>query len=120
MAVKRSRSVDETAAIDMGRTHDRRRGGDRSTHRGRPNDAPSSRASRRPGVVPLLTFRSDPRNANLGTARGREVLERSLRDYGAGRSALADATGTLLAGNKAFATAQALKLPIKIVETDGG
>ncbi len=48
------------------------------------------------------------------------MLEQSFRDYGAGRSALADATGTLLAGNKAFATAQALKLPIKIVETDGG
>jgi DNA modification methylase len=64
--------------------------------------------------------RPDPRNANVGTPRGRALLERSLREYGAGRSALADATGTLLAGNKAFATAQALKLPIKIVETDGG
>lgn len=47
-------------------------------------------------TTPLTT---DPHNANKGTARGRGLLEQSLRSYGAGRSALADKHGVLIAGN---------------------
>jgi hypothetical protein len=85
------------------------------------HDAPHDNARRRraTGVQPFA-LRPDPRNANAGTPRGHAFLERSFREYGAGRSAVADATGTLLAGNKAFAAAQALNLPVKIVETTGG
>ncbi len=65
------------------------------------------------GVTP------DPHNANRGTARGRRLLEASLRDYGAGRSVLADCAGRLIAGNKTAEIARRLGLPIRVIETDG-
>ena len=46
----------------------------------------------------------DSNNANRGTARGRRVLEDSLRKVGAGRSVLADKNGNLIAGNKTAET----------------
>lgn len=61
----------------------------------------------------------DPRNANRGTERGAGMLERSLRNYGAGRSILADKNGVVIAGNKTLEQAAALGLPIEVVETDG-
>ena len=60
----------------------------------------------------------DPRNANLGTERGRALLETSLRQYGAGRAVLADRDGVLIAGNKTFEVAQRLGIPTRVVETD--
>ena len=61
----------------------------------------------------------DPRNANKGTQRGRGLLERSLREYGAGRSVLADRNGVLIAGNKTHEVATELGLPVRVIETDG-
>lgn len=61
----------------------------------------------------------DPQNANRGTARGRDLLARSLRQYGAGRSILTDKHGVIIAGNKTTEAATALGLPIRVVETDG-
>jgi hypothetical protein len=61
----------------------------------------------------------DRRNANRGTARGRALLEDSLRRYGAGRSILADKHGNVIAGNKTLETAADLGLPVRVVETDG-
>ena len=65
------------------------------------------------------SLQTDPRNANRGTARGRELLEASLRDYGAGRAVLADRDGVLIAGNKTFEVAQRLGIPTRVIETDG-
>jgi DNA methylase len=61
----------------------------------------------------------DPQNANLGTSRGRHALERSLREYGAGRAVLIDRHGTVIAGNKTVQQAKALKIPLQVVKTDG-
>lgn len=61
----------------------------------------------------------DAQNANRGTERGRALLEHSLRQYGAGRSVLADKHGALIAGNKTVEVAAELGLPIRVVETDG-
>lgn len=61
----------------------------------------------------------DAENANRGTERGRGMLETSLRQYGAGRSVLADRHGRLIAGNKTVEVAAELGLPIRTVETDG-
>lgn len=61
----------------------------------------------------------DARNANKGTARGRSLLEDSLRRYGAGRSILADKHGNLIAGNKTAEVAAELGLAIRTIETDG-
>jgi len=57
--------------------------------------------------------------ANRGTPRGRALLAASLTDHGAGRSVLADRYGHVIAGNKTVEQARALKLPIRLVQTDG-
>lgn len=87
----------------------------------KPEPIGTSRPRRRPasdGLTPeALTF--DPDNANLGTARGDEMLEASLRDYGPGRSGLADRRGTMLAGNKTLARVRALGIPVRVIDSDG-
>lgn len=66
-----------------------------------------------------MTITPDPKNANKGTQRGRGLLEKSLREYGAGRSVLADKHGTLIAGNKTHEVATEIGLPVRIIQTDG-
>lgn len=62
----------------------------------------------------------DPRNANRGTERGRALLDRSLRQYGAGRSILLDKHNRIIAGNKTTEVAADIGLEkVLIVETDG-
>ena len=51
-------------------------------------------------LTSLADLTPDPRNANLGTERGLAMLERSLRETGAGRSILVDRAGRVIAGNK--------------------
>src|SRR4051812_24931650 len=48
----------------------------------------------------LSDLSPDPHNANKGTKRGLELLERSLERNGLGRSVLVDRNGILIAGNK--------------------
>jgi DNA modification methylase len=61
----------------------------------------------------------DIQNANRGTPRGRGLLADSLRQYGAGRSILADRLGRVIAGYKTVEEARALGIPITVVPTDG-
>lgn len=70
-------------------------------------------------VDTLADLTPDARNANRGTERGRQMLESSLRKYGAGRSVLADKHGALIAGNKTVEVAADLGIPIRTIETDG-
>jgi hypothetical protein len=73
--------------------------------------APLSGSSRWRGV-----FVGDTWHASQ---RGRGLLEKSLREYGAGRSVLADRNGVLIAGNKTHEVATEIGLPVRIIETDG-
>src|SRR5262245_61109152 len=69
-----------------------------------------------------LTFAdltADPQNANRGTPAGMELLERSLRENGAGRSILTDKNGIVISGNKTVETAAGLGLRLREVATDG-
>ncbi len=61
----------------------------------------------------------DPHNANRGTDRGRAALERSLREYGAGRAVLIDRHGRIIAGHKTIEQAKRLNIPLRVVKTDG-
>lgn len=61
----------------------------------------------------------DTLNANKGTPRGLQMVEDSLRTYGAGRSILVDKKGSVIAGNKTLQSASDIDLPIRVVETDG-
>lgn len=64
-------------------------------------------------------IKSDPRNANKGTDRGRAMIESSIRETGAGRSIVLDREDRIIAGNKTFSAANSMGLPIRVVETDG-
>ena len=61
----------------------------------------------------------DTQNANQGTSRGRALLDRSLRTYGAARSIVADGEGRVIAGNKTLTQAAAIGMPIRVVQTNG-
>ena len=61
----------------------------------------------------------DKKNANKGTQRGRGLLEKSIRQYGAGRSIVVDKGGHVIGGNKTVDVAAQLDLPVRVVETDG-
>lgn len=71
-------------------------------------------------ILPLSSLSLDEQNANRGSARGRKMLEDSLRKLGAGRSVLVDREGRVIAGNKTIETARKLGLKeIAVIETDG-
>lgn len=62
----------------------------------------------------------DGRNANMGTEYGAHLLEKSLRDLGAGRSILIDKNGNVVAGNKTLESAAAIGMDdVIVVESDG-
>jgi DNA modification methylase len=64
----------------------------------------------------MTALRTDQHNANKGTKRGRELLEQSLKELGAGRSILVDKDGNVIAGNKTLEMAQKLGLKVRIIE----
>ena len=49
----------------------------------------------------------------------RDALAQSLRDYGTGRAVLIDRHGTVIAGSKTVAEAQAQGVGLRVVESDG-
>jgi len=67
----------------------------------------------------LADLTPDARNVNLGTKRGLELLEKSLEQYGAGRSVLVDKNGVVIAGNKTLSAAAEKGFGVKVVRTDG-
>lgn len=68
----------------------------------------------------ISDYQFDPKNINQGSEFGDMLLEKSIRDYGLGRSALADKDGVMIAGNKTLAKAGELGIEKVVeVETDG-
>ena len=62
----------------------------------------------------------DDKNFNKGTEFGQHLIEKSLRENGAGRSILLDKKNRIIAGNKTTEKAAAIDLDdVIIVETDG-
>jgi len=64
-----------------------------------------------------LTF--DPENANEGTLRGEQLLEKSLESFGAGRPIFVDKNGIVIGGNKTLQLAIEAGLAVRLVKTDG-
>ena len=52
-------------------------------------------------VVDIDDLIQDDHNFNKGTEEGARLIERSFKDYGAGRSVLIDRNNRLVGGNKA-------------------
>jgi hypothetical protein len=71
--------------------------------------------------VKLKDLIPDSRNANKGSERGGQMIENSLRQYGAGRSILIDKNGRIIAGNKTHENAGAIGLSddVIVVQSDG-
>lgn len=79
-----------------------------------------AKRSKPKAIATLADLVPDAKNANKGTARGAGMLERSLRDYGAGRSVLVDRHGAVIAGNKTLEAAKAVGVTdVVVVPTTG-
>ncbi len=68
----------------------------------------------------ISDLKFDKRNANKGTQRGAYMLEKSLQDFGAGRSVLIDKNNVIMCGNKTIEQAGQIGMEdMIVVETDG-
>lgn len=68
----------------------------------------------------ITDLKFDDKNFNRHTSYGMSLIEKSLRENGAGRSILIDKDGNIIAGNGVIETAGQIGLEkIKIVETTG-
>lgn len=70
-------------------------------------------------IASLTDLTPDTMNPNRGTERGRQMVDYSLTNFGAGRSILADKHGNVIAGNKTLEAAINLNLRTHVVQTDG-
>lgn len=71
-------------------------------------------------VIDIEELIQDDHNFNKGTEKGKELIEKSFRELGAGRSVLVDKDNRLIGGNKAQIGALAAGIKkARIVESDG-
>ena len=71
-------------------------------------------------IVDIQTLVQDDHNFNKGTEAGRQLMERSFSELGAGRSILVDKDGRIIAGNKSQKAAIAAGIKkVRIIETTG-
>jgi len=66
-----------------------------------------------------MGIKFDKRNYRKHSDKNKELINKSLEECGAGRSILIDADDEIIAGNGVFEQAQALNIPVKVIETDG-
>lgn len=66
-----------------------------------------------------MTIKFDKRNYRKHNDKNKELIKKSLQECGAGRSIVIDSENEIVAGNGIYKEAQALNIPVKIVETDG-
>ena len=65
------------------------------------------------------SIKLDERNYRLHSEKNKALIQKSLKELGAGRSILASADGVCLAGNGVLEQAKKLNIPLKFVETSG-
>ena len=71
-------------------------------------------------MTTIKDLKFDDKNFNKHTEFGMSLIEKSLRDNGAGRSILIDKDNNIIAGNGVIESAGQIGLEkVKIVETDG-
>ena len=61
----------------------------------------------------------DERNYRKRSKKNKAIIKKSLSELGAGRSILLDNEDSLIAGNGVYEQAQALGIPVRVIETDG-
>ncbi len=71
-------------------------------------------------VIDISQLRHDKKNFNRGTDEGKEMMEQSFREHGAGRSVLLDKDNNIIAGNKSTSAAKKAGIrKVRVIETDG-
>ena len=71
-------------------------------------------------IIDISQIRHDKRNFNKGTDEGKEMMEKSFKEHGAGRSILLDKDGNIIAGNKSTSAARKAGIKkVRVIETDG-
>ena len=71
-------------------------------------------------IIDIEELAQDQRNFNKGTEQGQELMERSFKEMGAGRSILIDKNGNIIAGNKSQKAAIAAGIKkVRVIETTG-
>ena len=66
-----------------------------------------------------MSINFDSRNYRKHNAKNKDLINKSLKECGAGRSIVIDNEDNIIAGNGIFEQAQKLGLKTKIIETDG-
>jgi hypothetical protein len=61
----------------------------------------------------------DKQNFRIHNDRNKKIIEKSLKDFGAGRSILIDSQNEIIAGNGVFEAAKKQNIKTRIIETDG-
>ena len=67
----------------------------------------------------MEAIKFDKRNYRKHNQRNKELIKKSLEECGAGRSIVIDNDNEIIAGNGIYEQAQALNIPVKVIETDG-
>ena len=71
-------------------------------------------------TIDIQTLVQDDHNFNKGTDAGRQLMEKSFKELGAGRSIVIDKDGRIIAGNKSQQAAIAAGIKkVRIIETTG-
>jgi len=66
-----------------------------------------------------MEIKFDKRNYRKHNDRNKDLIRKSLDECGAGRSIIIDNEGEIIAGNGVYEQAQALNMPVKVIESDG-
>ena len=71
-------------------------------------------------IIDIQELAQDRHNFNRGSEEGQQLMERSFKELGAGRSILLDKNGNIIAGNKSQKAAIAAGIKrVRVVETTG-
>ena len=71
-------------------------------------------------VVDIRDIIPDDHNFNKGNEQGQQLMERSFKELGAGRSILLDRNGNIISGNKSQQAAIAAGIKrVRVIETTG-
>ena len=71
-------------------------------------------------VIDIEELAQDAHNFNKGNEQGQQLMERSFKELGAGRSILLDRNGNIIAGNKSQKAAIAAGIKrVRVIETTG-
>ena len=71
-------------------------------------------------IINIEELAQDQHNFNKGTEQGAELMERSFKEHGAGRSILLDKNNNIIAGNKSQKAAIAAGIKkVRVIETTG-